>query len=118
MVRGCTGDYSAAAVALPPLHVLFVARWYPSHDQLGRGSFVADLARALTAFNKRIRQQNFIEVMMPVWNCIASDKSHFLLVGATESALVDLPVTAQSQPVRLVCKQSLAGLRPARMGNE
>jgi glycosyltransferase involved in cell wall biosynthesis len=29
------------------LHVLFVARWFPSHDQPGRGSFVADLARAL-----------------------------------------------------------------------
>ena len=32
-----------------PLHVLFVARWYPSHDQPGRGTFVADLAAALRA---------------------------------------------------------------------
>jgi glycosyltransferase involved in cell wall biosynthesis len=29
--------------------VLFVARWYPSHDQSGRGAFVADLATALGA---------------------------------------------------------------------
>lgn len=36
-------------VSTPPLHVLFVARWYPSHDQPGRGTFVADLAAALIA---------------------------------------------------------------------
>jgi glycosyltransferase involved in cell wall biosynthesis len=29
------------------LRVLVVARWYPSHDQPGRGSFVADLVTAL-----------------------------------------------------------------------
>lgn len=29
------------------LRVLFVARWYPAHDDPGRGSFVSDLARAL-----------------------------------------------------------------------
>jgi glycosyltransferase involved in cell wall biosynthesis len=34
-------------VPQPPLHVLFVARWYPSHDQPGRGTFVADLVTAL-----------------------------------------------------------------------
>jgi glycosyltransferase involved in cell wall biosynthesis len=37
------------AVSQPPLHVLYVARWYPSHDQLGRGTFVADLVAALVA---------------------------------------------------------------------
>src|SRR5205807_634136 len=37
------------AVSEHRLHVLFVARWYPSHDQLGRGTFVADLAAALLA---------------------------------------------------------------------
>jgi glycosyltransferase involved in cell wall biosynthesis len=31
------------------LHVLIVARWYPSHDQPGRGTFVGDLAAALRA---------------------------------------------------------------------
>lgn len=30
------------------MRVLFVARWYPSHDSPGRGSFVADQVRALT----------------------------------------------------------------------
>jgi glycogen(starch) synthase len=37
--------YSAASMAL---RVLIVARWYPSHDNPGRGSFVADLVEALT----------------------------------------------------------------------
>jgi glycosyltransferase involved in cell wall biosynthesis len=31
------------------LSILIVARWYPSHDLPGRGTFVADLVRALTA---------------------------------------------------------------------
>lgn len=31
------------------MRVLFVARWYPSHDSPGRGSFVADQVRALCA---------------------------------------------------------------------
>jgi glycosyltransferase involved in cell wall biosynthesis len=31
------------------MRVLFVARWYPSHDSPGRGSFVADQAKALVA---------------------------------------------------------------------
>ena len=30
-----------------PLNVLVVARWYPSHDEPGRGTFVADQVRAL-----------------------------------------------------------------------
>ncbi|HKG19115.1 MAG TPA: hypothetical protein VKB00_05200, partial [Candidatus Limnocylindrales bacterium] len=29
--------------------VLLVARWYPSHDQPGRGTFVADVVAALAA---------------------------------------------------------------------
>jgi glycosyltransferase involved in cell wall biosynthesis len=36
-----------------PLRVLVVARWYPSHDQPGRGSFVADLVAALLALPER-----------------------------------------------------------------
>jgi glycosyltransferase involved in cell wall biosynthesis len=47
VVQRGTDGYPAAAVTRPPLHVLFVARWYPSHDQPGRGTFVADLAQAL-----------------------------------------------------------------------
>src|SRR5512140_130387 len=35
------------AVPPPALHVLLVARWYPSHDQPGRGTFVADLVEAV-----------------------------------------------------------------------
>jgi glycosyltransferase involved in cell wall biosynthesis len=45
-----SGSASAAAVpATPsaPRHVLVVARWYPAHDDPGRGSFVADHVRAL-----------------------------------------------------------------------
>ena len=30
-----------------PLRVLFAARWYPSHDARGRGSFIADQVHAL-----------------------------------------------------------------------
>ncbi len=39
----------AAAPSAPPAprHVLVVARWYPAHDDPGRGSFVADHVRAL-----------------------------------------------------------------------
>jgi glycosyltransferase involved in cell wall biosynthesis len=33
--------------AAPTLRVLVVARWYPAHDDVGRGIFVADLVRAL-----------------------------------------------------------------------
>ncbi|HVA86475.1 MAG TPA: glycosyltransferase [Candidatus Saccharimonadales bacterium] len=42
-----------------PLRVLFAARWYPSHDQPGRGTFVADLARALGAAGVDVRVASF-----------------------------------------------------------
>ena len=42
-----------------PLHVLFVARWYPSHDQPGRGSFVADLVSALRVAGVEVTVASF-----------------------------------------------------------
>jgi glycosyltransferase involved in cell wall biosynthesis len=36
-----------------------VARWYPSHDQPGRGSFVADLARAVAAEGAEVDVASF-----------------------------------------------------------
>ncbi len=37
-----------------PINVLVVARWYPSHDQPGRGIFVADQVAALAAIGVRL----------------------------------------------------------------
>ena len=45
ILRGVEGGIHSSR----PLRVLVVARWYPSHDQPGRGSFVADLVAALRA---------------------------------------------------------------------
>jgi len=45
--------------ARDPLRVLFVARWYPSHDQPWRGSFVADLATALTSSGVEVEVASF-----------------------------------------------------------
>jgi glycosyltransferase involved in cell wall biosynthesis len=41
------------------LSILVVARWYPSHDLPGRGTFVADLVRALTATGTRVVVASF-----------------------------------------------------------
>ena len=42
-----------------PQHVLVVARWYPSHDDPGRGSFVADHVRALVGAGIRVTVASF-----------------------------------------------------------
>lgn len=42
-----------------PLHVLVVARWYPSYDDPGRGSFVADHVAALAAAGHRVTVASF-----------------------------------------------------------
>ncbi len=41
------------------LHVLVVARWYPSHDEPGRGSFVADHVAALAAAGADVTVASF-----------------------------------------------------------
>ena len=41
------------------LSILVVARWYPSHDLPGRGTFVADLVRALTALGANVVVASF-----------------------------------------------------------
>ncbi|MBM4408617.1 MAG: glycosyltransferase family 4 protein [Chloroflexi bacterium] len=46
-----------AAAMLP--RVLVVARWYPSHDQPGRGSFVADLVATLVARGASVMVASF-----------------------------------------------------------
>lgn len=44
--------------------VLTVARWYPSHDSPGRGSFVADLVRATVAAGVEARVVTFDRVLV------------------------------------------------------
>jgi glycosyltransferase involved in cell wall biosynthesis len=46
------------------LRVLTVARWYPSHDGPGRGSFVADLVQATVAAGVEARVVSFDRVMV------------------------------------------------------
>ncbi len=46
------------------LRVLTVARWYPSHDSPGRGSFVADLVRAVGAAGVEGRVVSFDRVLV------------------------------------------------------
>jgi glycosyltransferase involved in cell wall biosynthesis len=46
------------------LRVLTVARWYPSHDSPGRGSFVADLVAATTAAGVETRVASFDRVLI------------------------------------------------------
>ena len=46
------------------MRVLTVARWYPSHDSPGRGSFVADLVRATVAAGVDARVVSFDRVLI------------------------------------------------------
>ena len=46
------------------MRVLTVARWYPSHDSPGRGSFVADLVRATVAAGVDARVASFDRVLV------------------------------------------------------
>jgi glycosyltransferase involved in cell wall biosynthesis len=46
-----------------PLRVLTVARWYPSHDAPGRGSFVADLVGATVRAGVEARVASFDRVL-------------------------------------------------------
>jgi glycosyltransferase involved in cell wall biosynthesis len=50
--------------AARPLRVLTVARWYPSHDSPGRGSFVADLVAATVAAGVDARVISFDRVLI------------------------------------------------------
>lgn len=47
-----------------PLRVLTVARWYPSHDSTGRGSFVADLVAATAGAGVDARVVSFDRVLV------------------------------------------------------
>ena len=47
-----------------PLRVLTVARWYPSHESPGRGSFVADLVRATAGAGIEARVVSFDRVLI------------------------------------------------------
>lgn len=47
-----------------PLRILTVARWYPSHDSPGRGSFVADLVAATVAAGVEARVVSFDRVLI------------------------------------------------------
>jgi glycosyltransferase involved in cell wall biosynthesis len=49
---------------LTPRRVLVVARWYPSHDDPGRGSFVADHVRALVDAGIRVTVASFEPAML------------------------------------------------------
>ena len=48
----------------PRLRILTVARWYPSHDSPGRGSFVADLVAATVAAGVEARVVSFDRVLI------------------------------------------------------
>ncbi|MDO8485178.1 MAG: glycosyltransferase [Candidatus Limnocylindrales bacterium] len=48
---------------MPALRVLTLARWYPSHDSPGRGSFVADLVRATVGAGVAARVVSFDRVL-------------------------------------------------------
>ncbi len=50
--------------AVAPRRVLVVARWYPSHDDPGRGSFVADHVRALVDAGVRVTVASFEPAML------------------------------------------------------
>src|ERR1043166_1851038 len=102
----------------PKLHLTAFVRDTCRPDCWGMGQRDRYLSRALTAINERFRQRNFVEVMMPIRNRVASNEGHFLLVGAIERTLIDLAVAAQSQPLSLISKQRFARLRPTRMGDE
>ena len=47
-----------------PLQVLSVARWYPSHDSPGRGSFVSDLVAATVEAGVDARVASFDRVLV------------------------------------------------------
>ncbi len=47
-----------------PLRVLTIARWYPSHDSRGRGSFVADLVAATANAGVEARVVSFDRVLI------------------------------------------------------
>jgi glycosyltransferase involved in cell wall biosynthesis len=47
-----------------PRRVLVVARWYPAHDDPGRGSFVADHVRALVEAGIRVTVASFEPAML------------------------------------------------------
>ncbi len=50
--------------AVNPSRVLVVARWYPSHDDPGRGSFVADHVRALVRAGLGVTVASFEPAML------------------------------------------------------
>src|SRR5664279_5917123 len=47
------------------MRVLTVARWYPSHDSPGRGSFVSDMVRATVDLGVDARVVSFDRVRVP-----------------------------------------------------
>ena len=46
------------------MRVLTVARWYPSHDSPGRGSFVTDLVEATARAGADVRVVSFDRVLI------------------------------------------------------
>lgn len=72
-----------------PRHVLVVARWYPSHDDPGRGSFVADHVRALVGAGIRVTVASFDPAMLrgepdarPLLGRTAADRWRRVVGGA------------------------------------
>ena len=71
------------------LRVLVVARWYPSHDQPGRGSFVADLVAALLALPERA-----LEVVVASFEAMSSQGASGGLAGIAGGIAEALITTA------------------------
>lgn len=75
------------------MRVLFAARWYPSHDSPGRGSFVADQVRALTRAG--------VEVVVASWEpALLAD------VGAAGSVSATLARAAGRRPLPIATPRS------------
>lgn len=81
----------------PRLRVLTVARWYPSHDSPGRGSFVADLVRATAAAGVDARVASFDRVLIRgrvEWRDLDRVPARMAFEQvATPSALFAIPVS-------------------------
>jgi glycosyltransferase involved in cell wall biosynthesis len=90
------------------MKVLTVARWYPSHDSPGSGSFVSDMVRATVELGVEARVASFDRVRVPrtltregrshaaaVYRTLASPESLFLTppsLGAPGVAVARIPV--------------------------
>jgi glycosyltransferase involved in cell wall biosynthesis len=75
--------------------VLVVARWYPSHDQPGRGTFVADLVRALTEAGGHVVVASFETTQLRPRPAQTFDQRRAAVEAAWMSAVAHLDVLSR-----------------------